>query len=116
MRMPSPPSEFEGATDGIAVFIPDEEPFAGRILYVNDAFVRMSGYSAEQLVGHSAMLLAGARPDFAYVSAAVAAVSQRKSYEAKARKFRPDGTSFDAVVHVDPFGEERQMILVQRQV
>lgn len=105
--------------EGIAIFIADEEPVGSRILYVNAAFERMSGYTAEQLVGHSAMLLAGARPDRerAFVASTV---RRGRPYVGRERKFRPDGTSYDVVVRLEVLspsrGEEPRIVLTQREI
>jgi PAS domain S-box-containing protein len=104
--------------DGIAIFINDEdEPKLSRIVYVNEAFVRMAGMSADQLVGHSAILLAGSRPKLHEVRAAMDAPKDRP-YVTIHRKVRPDGTEYDAEVRIEPLpqspGRPQHMVLTQR--
>lgn len=104
--------------EGIAIFILDDEPIGSEIVYVNHAFAEMSGYAREQLVGHSALLLAGARPNREKVAAAMSA---RKPHRMRERKIRPDGSSYDVEVRFevlrggDPEAPAR-VVVTQRQI
>ncbi len=106
--------------EAIAIFIPHEEPVASEIVYVNDAFVGMSGFRAEQLVGHSAMLLAGSRPDPELARAAVAASRAGRPFARRERKFRPDGSFYDVDVRLEVLGGAAsgpaRIVLFQRLV
>lgn len=105
--------------EGIAIFIADEEPVGSRILYVNAAFLEMSGYTADQLVGHSAILLAGARPSLEAARAAFQ-VRRGRPYVARERKFRPDGSSYEAEVRLEYLSPSRgqlpRLVLTQREI
>lgn len=107
-----------GGEEGIAIFIVDDEPIGSEIVYVNHAFAKMSGYAAEQLVGHSALLLAGARPNRERVTAAM---FSRKPYRMRDRKVRPDGSAYDVEVRFellrggDPKAPPR-VVVTQRQI
>lgn len=100
---------------GIAIFVVDEEPIGSRILYVNDAFVRMSGYTSEQLVGHSALLLAGARPRRENLETALASQLPWMRAETKAR---PDGSTYEVEVSMEALprtpGKPQHVVLTQR--
>lgn len=100
---------------GIAIFVVDEEPIASRILYVNDAFVRMSGYAAEQLVGHSALLLLGARPSRDGLDTAVASAFPWTRHETKVR---PDGSTYRVEVTLEALprapGRPQHVVVTQR--
>ena len=104
-------------TAGIAIFVVDDEPIASRILYVNEAFARMSGYTSEQLVGHSALLLAGARPRREDLEAAIAA---RFPYARAETKTRPDGSTYRVDVAMEALprtgGRPQHVVLTQRVV
>ena len=107
--------------EGLAIFIAEDEPIGSPILYVNEAFVRMSGYTAEQLVGHSALLLAGAKPDRTQLNAARAVVERGRMYVARQRKVRPDGTMYEAEVRLELLGGLKpgaapRIVLTQREV
>ena len=103
----------------MAIFVEDEEPVASRILYVNEAFERMSGYTSEQLIGHSALLLAGARPDWKALRAARNA-NKIRPYVSIEAKQRPDGTRYIAEVRLQAVGQAagypRHIVLTQREL
>lgn len=102
---------------GIAIFVVDEEPVASRTLYVNEAFVRMSGYTAEQLVGHSALLLLGARPTRADLDSAVGLAFPWSREETK---MRPDGSTYRVEVSLEALprttGRPQHVVLTQRRI
>lgn len=102
---------------GIAIFVVDDEPVASRTLYVNEAFVRMSGYSAEQLVGHSALLLLGARPTRSDLDSAVGLAFPWTRHETKVR---PDGSTYRAEVTLEALpraaGRPQHVVLTQRRI
>jgi PAS domain S-box-containing protein len=104
--------------EAIAIFVAHEEPVASRIVYVNQAFEHLTGYTAEQLIGHSALLLAGARPSRDQLRAI--ASSNDRPYRATERKARPDGSSYDVEVCLETLGHEpggpRHRVLMQREI
>jgi PAS domain S-box-containing protein len=103
----------------MAIFIHDEEPIASRIVYVNDAFVRMTGYTVDELVGHSALLLAGARPKLENIRAAKSAPKNRP-YVAIERKARRDGSFYDVEIRLEALpvakGAPMHLVLTQREL
>ena len=112
-------SALDQTFDAIAIFTADDWPIGSRIVYVNPAFVRLSGFSREQLVGHSALLLAGARPALKHVRDLGAAGENEVVY-AVTRKARPDGSSYVARLKVASLqndeGEVTHFILTQRDI
>ena len=102
---------------GIAIFVVDDEPIGSRILYVNEAFVRMSGYTSEQLVGHSALLLAGARPKRENIASAIASQFPWERIETKTR---PDGMTYRVEMSMEALprtpGRPQHVVLTQRLV
>jgi PAS domain S-box-containing protein len=105
--------------DAIAIFTADDWPVGSRIVYVNPAFVRLSGFTHDQLVGHSALLLAGARPALSHVKD-LAAAAENEVFHAVTRKARPDGSSYLARLKIaslqDDDGEVTHFILTQRDI
>jgi PAS domain S-box-containing protein len=107
--------------DAIAIFTADDWPVGARIVYVNPAFVRLSGFTRDQLVGHSALLLAGARPLLSHVRELGASNAREDEvFHAITRKARPDGTSYLARLRVASLqnddGEVTHFILTQRDI
>lgn len=92
--------------DGIAIFTAEREPIASRTIFVNDAFEAISGYTREQLVGHSALLLQGAKPDLSLLRRAIESPKEPPFF-ALARKTRPDGTSYDAAIRISTLRDRR---------
>jgi PAS domain S-box-containing protein len=105
--------------DAVTVFTADESLLASRIVYANRAQIELSGYSYETLVGHSALLLAGARPDLDGVEPG-ALETHRRPFFASARKHRPDGSTYEVEMYVtslrDAAGEVTHHVLTQREV
>ncbi|HXX68757.1 MAG TPA: ATP-binding protein [Polyangiaceae bacterium] len=91
----------DGIPDALAVLTAADSPIEARIVYVNAAFVKLSGYAPEQLIGHSSLLLAGARPDFDHVSE-VQRAAKGSTFFATTRKFRPDGSAYDVDMWLSP--------------
>ena len=82
----------------VAVYAAEEGLFASCIVYVNEAFCALSGYERETLVGHSALLLAGARPTESTLRSLLPPVAHQSTW----RKHRPDGSSYESVLQVTP--------------
>lgn len=94
-------------------------PQGGEEAKRNEAFTEMSGYTADQLVGHSAILLAGARPDPEATRAAFQ-LRRAQPYVARERKFRPDGSPYEVEVRLELLtrsrGELPRVVLTQREI
>jgi PAS domain S-box-containing protein len=106
--------------EGLAIFIVDEEPIGSEIVYVNHAFARMSGYTPDQLIGHSALLLAGARPNRDALAKAMKQARERP-FLATERKFRPDGSTYDVELRLETLRPSsadapERVVLMQREL
>ena len=85
----------------LALVTAADEPIGARILCVNEAFARRTGFTAREVLGHSALLLAGARPDPRYLEVLRARRTERHGLpQARTTKFRRDGTRYEACVRV----------------
>lgn len=111
---------YERAGTGIAIFVASDEPIGARIVYVNDAFTRMTGYTSDQLVNHSAMLLAGARPRPEQLDAVQAVPRDGRPYVGVEEKARRDGTRYRAEVRIETLrtepGRPTHVVLTQREL
>jgi PAS domain S-box-containing protein len=76
------------------------------IVYVNDAFCTLSGYSTDVLVGHSALLLGGARPD-TESARRLWSTSVAEGLPVIVTKWRPDGASYRAETALLPLRSSR---------
>ncbi len=109
----------EPSADAVAIFTAEEELVGSEIVFVNDAFVGMTGIAAEELIGHSALLLVGSRPTLEDVRASVG-VRATDPYVAAATRWRRDGSSYAVTLRIvrlgDEAGDTTHYALVQREI
>lgn len=81
------------ANDGVMITeaAPVEEP---QILYVNDAFGRMTGYAPEEVVGRTPALLRGEGTDREALARIEKALRERRTAREELCSYRRDGSSF----------------------
>jgi PAS domain S-box-containing protein len=91
--------------DALAVITSADSPIAACIVYVNAAFVQLTGYTRDEVLGHSSLILAGARPDLRHVTE-VSRAAKNETFFASTRKFRPDGTAYDVEMWLSPLRDE----------
>jgi len=80
-----------------AVLITEAEPIdlpGPRIIYVNDAFTRMTGYSAEEVLGRTPRLLQGPLSSRVTLDRLRAALARWESITVEMCNYRKDGTEF----------------------
>src|SRR4051794_39090476 len=92
------------ATNGIVITdaLRDDHP----IVYVNPGFERMTGYSADELVGRNCRLLQGPGTDPSAVAELRAAVAELRGAKVVVRNYRKDGTPFWNEVVLSPVVED----------
>ncbi len=81
---------------GEAVIVTDHvlDPPGPRIVYVNPAFTRMTGYSADEVLGRSPRLLQGPGTDRAMLDRLRAALVAGRSFRNEALNYRKDGGEY----------------------
>jgi PAS domain S-box-containing protein len=94
------------ACDAIAVYTAQEWVIASVIVYANRALCELSGYEEEHFVGHSALLLAGARPDVVTLESILPPAGAHE-LRRRAGKQRPDGSTYLVDVEVTPLTDAR---------
>src|SRR5262249_4587281 len=77
-----------------------------RIVYVNESFTRMTGYSAEEAVGRSPGFLHGARTDPAVRDRIHAALSAWQPVQVELIHYRKDGTPFWLEISIVPVADD----------
>src|ERR671932_793945 len=89
--------ESVAVTANDAIVITEAEPIdepGPRIIYVNQAFTRMTGYSAEEVLGKTPRILQGPNSDRTQLDKLRAALKQWQPSIVELRNYRKDGTEF----------------------
>ena len=106
------------SSDAVAIFAADDWPIGSEVIYANAAYLALSGYRADELIGHSSILLAGAQPDVGHVAAVLRAPKDRP-FSATLRKHRPDGSTYDVEMRISPLrndhGATTHYVLTERR-
>ncbi|MGK7953623.1 MAG: PAS domain S-box protein [Xenococcaceae cyanobacterium] len=106
-----------------AILITEAEPIndpGPRILYVNQAFTRMTGYTLEEVLGKTPRILQGAKSSRAKLDKVRAALSRWKPITVELINYRKDGSEFwvefSVVPVADQTGRYTHWISVQRDI
>ncbi len=104
--------------DAVIITNPDlENP---RISYVNAAFVQMSGYSAEEVIGKTPRILQGERTDRALLAKVRSAMSEGRSIQVELVNYRKDRSEYWVDLNVVPIvnaqGTIAHFVAVQRDI
>ncbi|GGD34766.1 PAS domain S-box protein [Flavobacterium orientale] len=106
-----------------AVLITEAEPFdepGPRILYVNEAFTRMTGYSTEEVVGQTPRILQGPNSDKNELQKLGAALRRWESCEITTINYKKNGDPFWIHFTISPVADEKgwytHWIAIERDV
>jgi PAS domain S-box-containing protein len=106
-----------------AVLITEAEPIENigpRILYVNKAFTRTTGYSLEDVLGKTPRILQGARTQSAALDKIRAALKAWQPVRVELLNYRKDGSQFWVELNIAPVADETgwytHWISVQREI
>jgi PAS domain S-box-containing protein len=101
------------------VMVTDRNP-DGTILYVNEAFLKMTGYSREQLEGASPSLLHGEETDRGEIARIQSSLMRNSAVQAELLCYRQDRSSFwaetDVIPVLDASGSCEHCVYIQRDV
>ena len=67
---------------------------AGKIIYANKAFKKLTGYDTAEVIGKSPRILQGTGTDKKVIERLAAALNSGKKFEGKAINYKKDGTPF----------------------
>ncbi|WP_334190046.1 PAS domain S-box protein, partial [Noviherbaspirillum sp.] len=105
------------------VMITDAEPLdepGPRVVFVNDAFERQTGYRPEEIIGRSPRLLQGAKTDHAERRRIREALEAKQAVNAEIINYAKDGREFwietDIVPVADNNGQTRYFVGIQRDI
>ncbi len=106
-----------------AIVITEAEPIQApgpRILYVNEAFTRMTGYTLQEVVGKTPRLLQGAKTDRETLTRIRTTLQQWQSDVFELINYRKDGSEFWVELSIVPVADETgwytHWISVQRDI
>ena len=113
-------SAVESASDAVMITDADLEPPGPRIVYVNPAFCRMTGWSATELAGGTPRILQGPLTERRVLDRLTADLLEHGTFQGQAINYRRDGSSFVmewsiSTVRGD-LGEPRFYVAVQRDM
>ena len=90
------------------------------VVYVNDAFAEITGYSSEEIVGKSPAILQGPKTDPAVLARLNKALSEGKLFHGEAINYRKDGSEFVMEWKIVPIKNENEVtshyLALQRDV
>ncbi len=90
------------------------------IVYVNEAFCRMSQYSREELIGNTPRLLQGPETDREMLDELKSSLKKGQSYSASTINYKKDGTPYRVRWRISPVrdtnGEITHWVSVQRDI
>jgi len=114
-------SAIASANDAIIILEAEPGESRGRqILYVNEAFTRMTGYTFEEAYGKTLRMLRGPDTSLLEVNKIRRAFNRHKPVRVELVNYRKDGSAFWVECNIVPFADERGSFLhwvsVQRDI
>lgn len=110
-------------TTNDAVVITEAEPIdepGPRIVYVNPAFTRMTGYTLEEVLGKTPRILQGEKTDRAVLDRIRAALQTWQPSQVELLNYRKDGSQFWVELSIVPVADEKgwytHWVAVQRDI
>ena len=98
---------------------PIDEP-GPRIVFVNEAFERLTGYTAQEAIGNTPRMLQGPKTDRAALDRIRAALLQRQPVREELINYAKDGREFWVDLDIIPMADEKggvsHLIAVQRDI
>lgn len=106
--------------EGITITTAQLDPPGPEIVYVNAAFTRITGYSAEEAVGMTPRILHGPKTDRAVLERVRQALWQRQTFHGQTVNYRKDGAEFLMDWYVVPLVNRQfqvtHFVAVQRDI
>ncbi len=111
----------DSAADGVIVTQADQIDLPGpTIVYVNDAMTRLSGYSAEELLGQTPRILQGEKTSVTTKILIRQHLENKQPLRCRILNYRKDGTSYWAELSLMPLtsdtGEVTHFASIQRDI
>ena len=95
----------------LAMIVTDPDRDDNPIVFVHDAFLQLTAYAREQIVGSNCRLLQGSGTDAATVSRIRAALEARTDINVDILNYRKDGSPFWNALYISPVFDEHGRLL-----
>lgn len=106
-----------------AILITESQPLnppGPKIIYVNEAFTNLSGYTADEIIGQTPRLLQGSGTDQEQLAQIRSSLLQQKPIHAELLNYKKDGTEYWVELSISPVinqeGITTHFVSVQRDV
>ncbi len=95
-------SAVQQTSEAITITTAELDPPGPRIVYVNPAFTRITGYTAEEVLGKTPRILQGPKTDRAELERMLQRLMHRQTFQGETVNYRKDGTEFVMEWYVAP--------------
>ena len=113
-------SAVQQISEGITITTAQLDPPGPRIVYVNPAFSRITGYSAEEAIGMTPRILQGPKTDRAVLDLMLQRLWLRQTFRGETINYRKDGAEFIMEWYVAPIANKEFQVThfvgVQRDI
>ncbi len=113
-------SAVEQSKEAITITDADLDLPGPKIIFVNPAFTRMTGYTAKEVIGKTPRILQGPRTDKAVLARLRQNLSRGEVFDGEAINYRKDGKEFDLEWQIAPIrdasGKITHFVAIQRDI
>lgn len=95
----------------MSMIITDPRQPDNPIVFVNDAFLRLSGYERQEVLGKNCRFLQGPRTDKATVDQLREAIAEKVDVSVDILNYRKDGSTFWNALYISPVSNDRGELL-----
>jgi len=95
-------SAFEQASEAVLITTAELDLPGPEILFINPAFTRMTGYSAEEVIGRTPRILQGPKTERAVLDELRDSLSRGEAFSGEAINYRKDGSEYHVSWRIAP--------------
>ncbi|MBW8909419.1 MAG: PAS domain-containing protein [Mesorhizobium sp.] len=95
----------------MSMIITDPRQADNPIVFANDAFLRLTGYEREEVMGKNCRFLQGSGTDKAAIAEVRAAIAESRDISVDLLNYRKDGSSFWNALYISPVSNDKGELL-----